>query len=376
MKKRIILAGGGHSHLAVLDDWARNPLPGAECWLVTSSRYTAYSGMLPGWMARLYRPEELLIDLEPLAERAGARLVLTDIVGLNADARRLVLATGEAMPFDFLSLAVGGETDTSHLALAGARLMCVRPVTRFMEQWKNVLMDRCAFKDRPLAIVGGGAAGVELALAAEVSLGRVKRSTRIIVLTPERGFLEGHTDRVRQRVLSELTSRGIEVRFVQAVAEEDGLILSDGSHLAVGGIVAATGSRAPRWLAESGLACSDHGFVLVGADMRSLSHPAIFAAGDIVERADRRVARSGVHAVKAGPALAANLRASLNGAKLGQYVPNRRTLYLLATGDRRAILSWGHFSLSGRAAWRLKDWIDRRFVGRYVVRDTELVRKI
>jgi hypothetical protein len=47
------------------------------------------------------------------------------------------------------------------------------------------------------------------------------------------------------------------------------------------------------------------------------------------------------------------------------YIPRRRTLYLLATGDRRAILSWGKLTAGGHLVWRLKDWIDRRFVERY-----------
>lgn len=87
MKRRVILAGGGHAHLAVLADWAERPLQDTERWLVTSSRHTAYSGMLPGWLAGIYRANELLIDLEPLAEKAGAKLVLADVAGLDA-ARR------------------------------------------------------------------------------------------------------------------------------------------------------------------------------------------------------------------------------------------------------------------------------------------------
>ena len=51
MTIRMVLAGGGHAHLAVLADWIGVPPEGTERWLVTSHRQTAYSGMLPGWMA-------------------------------------------------------------------------------------------------------------------------------------------------------------------------------------------------------------------------------------------------------------------------------------------------------------------------------------
>lgn len=365
MTRRIILAGGGHAHLAVLADWAERPLPDTERRLVTSSRYTAYSGMLPGWLAGIYRASDLLIDLKPIADRAGAALILADVVGLDAERRTLSLSSGKELGFDLLSLATGGETDSSSLATLGGRLLSVRPVGTFMENWSRLLEEKALASTINVAVVGGGAAGVELALGAAVSLRRVFSHPRISLVTPWDGFLTGHIEGVRKRALAELAKRGIAVHFAQAAGEENGLLLSNGDFLGADCVVAATGSRAPRWLGRSGLACNEAGFVAVGADMRSISHSCIFAAGDIIERIDRNLERSGVHAVKAGPVLAANLRAVIGGTQLSQYQPRSRTLYLLATGDKRAIVSWGRFFAAGHWAWRLKDWIDRYFVSRY-----------
>ena len=364
MKQRVILAGGGHAHLAVLADWAKRPLS-AECWLVTSARRTAYSGMLPGWLAGMYRAADLLIDLKPLAEEAGARLVLADVVGLDPVRRTLDLSSGETIAFDLLSLATGGEIDISSLATLGDRLLPVRPVDTFMEQWSNFLEATAPASELHVAVVGGGAAGVELTLAVRASFSRLFAHAQVSLVTPKHGFLVGHAGAVRRNALAELSRRGIQVHFAEAVGDADGLLLSNGTHLPVDCVIAATGSRAPRWLGRSGLARGSGDFVAVGPDLRSTSHPSIFAAGDIIDRVDRDMPRSGVHAVKAGPILAANLRAVLSGKSLRYYMPRKRTLYILATGDRRAILSWGNFILSGSLVWRLKDWIDRHFVNRY-----------
>ena len=102
MRPRVILAGGGHAHLAVLADWAVKPMPDTERWLVTSSRFTAYSGMVPGWLAGIYRADDLLIDLAPLAERAGAQLILADVVGLDPARQMLNLSSGDDMAFAVL----------------------------------------------------------------------------------------------------------------------------------------------------------------------------------------------------------------------------------------------------------------------------------
>lgn len=362
MKQHVILAGGGHAHLAVLADWAGRPLPNTERWLVTSSRFTAYSGMVPGWLAGIYRSDDLLIDLAPLAERAGAQLILADVVGLDPSRRMLSLSSGDAMPFDLLSLATGGETDISAFADAGDRLLPVRPMGMFMQRWSHLLQTTANAAMIHVVVVGGGAAGVELVLAADIALRRMSRSVRLSLVTPDGCFLSGHAERIRQLVRKELADRGIALHFAQATGSADGLLLSSGKFLPADCIIAATGSRAPPWLTQSGLACNPHGFVAVGADLRCISHPSIFAAGDIIDRTDRRLERSGVHAVKSGPVLAANLRATVEGSALRHYRPRETTLYLLALGDRRAIMSWGRFSGSGRWVWRLKDWIDRRFV--------------
>lgn len=365
MKRRVVLAGGGHSHLAVLADWAEKPQRETERWLVTSSRYTAYSGMLPGWLAGTYRAGELLIDLHPLAERGGARLLVSDVVGLDADRRTLSLSSGEEIEFDLLSLATGGEIDTSSLEALGHKLLPVRPVGLFMEGWSKFLERTPPASARSVAVVGGGAAGVELALGIDRALSRRVDSPAVSLVMPKEGFLAGHAPRARKLALGELIKREIAVHFSQAAGTDGGLLLSSGDFLAADSVVAATGSRAPRWLARSGLACNDAGFVAVGPDMRSISHGSIFAAGDIIDRVDRTLERSGVHAVKAGPVLAANLRAAIEETPFREYQPRHRSLYLLALGDKRAIVSWGPFVAAGPWAWRIKDWIDRRFVRRY-----------
>ncbi|MFC3097482.1 FAD-dependent oxidoreductase [Alteraurantiacibacter palmitatis] len=372
MSPPLILAGGGHAHLAVLEDWAANPLPGPlpdiRRLLVTPSRYTAYSGMVPGWMAGIYRADDLLIDLEPLARAACAELRIDRVTGLDADARRLHLASGDVVDFALLSLATGGEADLDGLAPLGPRLLPLRPVAGFLARWPALVDAAKRGEVASLAVVGGGAAGMEIALAAEAALRGC--GVAIALVTPPDGLLTGHNPRVRAMAKAELARRGIALHLALATGKADGLALSDGTHVFVDRVIAATGSRAPAWLAQSGLALTRQGFVAIGPDLRSLSHPVIFAAGDLAQRTDRALPRSGVHAVKAGPVLAANLRAALTSAPGSRYTPRRHTLYLLATGDKRAIGSWGPLAFSGRAAWWLKDWIDRSFVGRYRVGKT------
>jgi NADH dehydrogenase FAD-containing subunit len=141
--------------------------------------------------------------------------------------------------------------------------------------------------------------------------------------------------------------------------------LADGRQIDADCIIAATGVRPAGWLAETGLALCEKGFVAVGDGQQSTSHREIFAAGDISTRLDAPHARSGVYAVRAGPVLSRNLQLALSGQPPASYQPQIRSLYLLATGPQRAIMSWGGLVAEGGWAWRWKDSIDRRFMRQY-----------
>lgn len=366
MTKRIVLAGGGHAHLAVLAEWLKRPCDQEDRVLIMPSERSAYSGMLPGWMAGIYAEEEMFIPVAQLARKAGARVVTALVTALDADTQTLQMSNGESLGFDLLSLATGGEVPSDGFAMLEAKLLTVRPVERFVQDWAQFVADAPQLRSPHVAIVGGGAGGVELALAAHARLSQIADSFRISLITPKSDFLTGHASSVRRRVLAAMRERRINLHWSWAKAEDGLIALEDGRKIAADAVIAATGSQAQVWLAASGLACDPQGYVLVRPTLQSASHPNIFAAGDIAQRTDRPLARSGVHAVKSGPVLANNARQLAHPASepvsLKSYDPRHTTLYLMSTGDRRAILSWGKFSAEGRAVWWLKERIDRQFV--------------
>jgi pyridine nucleotide-disulfide oxidoreductase family protein len=365
--KRLVLAGGGHAHLAVLRALARAPLEEVEVCLVTPEGRQAYSGMLPGWLAGHYDRTDLEIDLEALSQRARVELLRDRVEAMDADRRCVALSDGRHIEFDLLSLDVGSEIDTSWLRALDERLLPLRPLSAFMDRWPK---DLSAARARPgyrLVIAGAGAAAVEVALAVQYALGRERHDAEVCLVAPRDKLLAGHPDGARRRAEEWLRGAGIVLHDGQAVGSRNGLLLADGTELAADTVIAATGASAPSWLRLSRLRLSEQGYVVVDATHRSLSHGHVFAAGDVCARQDRGFARSGVHAVHAGPVLAHNLAAALVGGRLREYHPRSRSLYLLAGGPRNAIVSWGNLSASGKWAWRWKDRIDRRFIERHSV---------
>jgi NADH dehydrogenase FAD-containing subunit len=210
--------------------------------------------------------------------------------------------------------------------------------------------------------IGGGAAGVELALAVRAALG----ARAEISIVAEGGLLGAYPERVRERAARACKRLRVQVLPGRVSAIEQRHVVVGGSMRLVCDVpIVVTGSDAPAWLAASGLALDERGFVRVGATLQSASHANVLAAGDVIVRDDVPHPRSGVYAVRAGPVLATNLRAFVAGGTLAPYAPQPRSLNLLSTGDGRAIASWGAWSAQGRLMGWWKDRIDRAFIARF-----------
>lgn len=359
--KRVLLLGAGHAQLAVLADLARQRLAGGEVQLVTAHAQVLYSGMLPGLMAGRYEARDCAIDVGALARAAGVPLRLGRAVALDAAQRVVTLADGERIAYDVLSLNTGPTQDRSRIPGAQEHALFVRPVEAFVELWRRT---RELGEERPLAVVvvGNGAAGVELVMAARAALG----ARASLSLVSDGALLAGYPEAVGRRAHAALRRAKVQVLPGLCTAiERRHVRVGDAMRVVCDVPIVATGSDAPAWLANSGLALDEAGFVRVGATLQSASHATVFATGDLSVRDDTTHPRSGVYAVRAGPVLAANLRAFVGGGTLSPYRPQRRALNLLALGDGRAIASWGAWSMQGWLAGWWKDRIDRSFVARY-----------
>jgi len=354
---RLLLLGGGHAHVQVLDALARQPLPGLQATLVTPYARQMYSGMVPGLLAGHYSADQCAIPLAPLAAAAGVQLQLARALTLDAGARQVTLDDGQRLGYELLSVDTGPEADLDSLPGARQHGLPVRPIEEMLRR----LAERNAGA-RTLVVVGGGAAGVELAMA----LAHARHGRAQVALVAGAAPLAGLGAAVQRRAWRALRAQGVALYPRNAVAlTADHLQLDDGTRLPCDAALLALGAAAPRWLAGSGLALDARGFIATGPTLQSTSHAEVFAAGDVATRSDAPHPKSGVYAVRAGPPLTANLRAWLQGQPLQTYTPQRRTLYLLSCGERRAIASWGGFSAEGAWVWRWKDRIDRAFVARY-----------
>jgi selenide,water dikinase len=383
--KDLVLIGGGHSHAIALKQLGMQPLPGVRLTLITDVSHTPYSGMLPAYVAGLYSYDDCHIDLRPLSQFAKANMVLDRAVGLDLQHNRVLLANHPSVSFDILSIDIGSTPATFTVPGAAEYTIPVKPISQFLTYWDHLVAELTADPRRlRVAVVGGGAGGVELTLAVQArlhqlyrSLGHAPQQLEVHLLHRGSRLVPERSAWVGQRLLQILQQRGVTVHLNEtaaaiteaAITESDSvkkIQCESGLAIECDRIFWVTQAAAAEWLANSGLATTDRGFVLVNDCLQSISHPQVFAAGDVATMVNHSRPKAGVFAVRQGKPLVQNLRRALTNQPLQPFVPQKEFLILIGTADRAAIASRGRFGFGPHSwLWRWKDYIDRKFMAQF-----------
>ncbi len=370
--KNLVLIGGGHSHAIALKLFGINPLPGVQLTLITECVDTPYSGMLPGYVAGFYTHEQCHINLSSLTQFAQANLIIDQAISLDLEKNQVICANHPPVAFDLLSINIGSTPAREFVLGATEYAIAVKPVKQFLAVWNDILEKLTKNPQKPisLSIVGGGAGGVELAMTMRSHLDQIlenfqqPRNNLTISLCHSDAELMPHYNRwVRHYIQKIITKKDIELHLGEKVnqVQPHQLICESGLTIDSDYIFWVTQASAPSWLQAAGLA-TDNGFVLVDDTLQSLSHPHIFASGDIATMVNHPRPKAGVFAVRQGKPLFKNLQQALLGKPLKPYIPQKQYLSLIGTGDQSAIASWSVFGCASPILWCLKDQIDRNFM--------------
>ena len=363
----VVLIGGGHTHALLLRKWGMSPLAGARLTLINPGPAAPYTGMLPGFVAGHYSRGELDIDLVALARHAGARLLLDRAVNIDLVRREVILAGREPVAFDTASIDIG---ITSGLAQAHGNsdapnpFTPVKPLEAFADRWETFLQRDATGRD--IAVAGGGAGGVELALAMAYRLKTSGRSAQITLIEAGDTVLSDLAPGQRDRLTRALEAYDVCVRTGTVIrsARDSVLALSDGSTLRADLLLDASGPAPYDWLANTPFALKD-GYIRTDAQLRTVTDTCVFAVGDCAHFDPAPHAKAGVYAVRQVPVLYENLRRTLRGVTgLKRFDPQTDYLKLISMGGKSAVGGRFGMSLSGPLVWQAKNLIDRRFMRR------------
>ena len=368
--KDIVLIGGGHAHVSVLHMFGMKPIPGVRLTLITRDIHTPYSGMLPGLISGHYEFDDVHIDLGPLATFANARLYHGEVERIDPETQQIFIKGRPSVDYDVLSINIGSRPRTDNVPGALEYVLPIKPIDLWLEKWAE-LKQRFLNTEEYLniAVVGGGAGGVEVLLSTQYQLLKLIEQhnqdpsrLHFELYTADEDILMGHNTSVRRRFNRVFKERNISLFTHSPVTQvsKDALTVNSETR-EVNAVLWTTSASAPSWPRQSGLATDELGFIQVDEYLRSTSHSNVFAVGDIASMSSPRP-KSGVFAVRQGPVLTENLRQLISGKALKAYKPQKHFLGLISTGDKHAIASRGAWSFEADWLWKWKDSIDRKFM--------------
>jgi len=364
----VFLVGGGHSHVLLMRRWAMKPMPGVRLTLISTDAHTPYSGMLPGLVAGHYSVDDIHVDLRTLSTWAGIRFIEESVTAINLDRKEVSFNERPAMAFDVLSLDTGSTPDLSVLG-AAEHSTPVKPVYNFFNRWCDIAsrLQQQNAQSVSIGVVGSGAGGFELITAMRHALPKDVAECHWFL----RGEfpLAGRPRKVGELALQSAEEQGIIVnRNVDVVEVKEGsLISADDREFQVDEILWCTAAVGPHWARRAGFQLDKRGFVATNKHLQSISHPFVFATGDIGTQVDTPSLKAGVFAVRQAPVLYENIRRHLMNQPLKTYRPQNDFLSLMATGGKRAIASRGPMVIEADWVWRWKDHIDQTFMKQFKV---------
>ncbi len=361
MTKHLVLLGSGPAHLRLLARLIKQLPPGAtthvKITLISRNQQHIDAAFSKAFVAGRATLDECLIDLEPQVQKTKTQWLEVQAVALDAKAQALLLADGQEIRYDWLSINLepAQDRERSELQLPGACAngLFVRPAAVFCKLWPNVV-ELAATKALRVAVVCDAPGsqqitGIQWALAVRQALPHCAMT----LITGGAPLAGSANPSLRHALAQTLKAKKITVLADAAVTIQPGEItLASGASLACDVPVLATQAHPPAMFAASALALNANGFVAVDAALRSTSHPNVLAVPDADRQADHQAALN-------GDVLAQTLT-SLTGLPFATPSDRRRTLFsglqFVSSQDGQALASWGGYSSRGR----LSAWLQRR----------------
>ena len=367
MGRHLVLIGGGHAHMTVMLNFQDYVKRGHKVTLIGPSAYHYYSGMGPGLLGGIYRPQDVRFHVKKMAEDGGASFIKDFVTHLDPHKKILTLKSGAQIDYDVVSCNTGSFVPTDDDRTAGDYIFTVKPIENLIKVRELISTGLGTARPRFL-IVGGGAAALELA----GNLWRRVRQTgtsAAITICGGRHFLSSMPQKARRYARKSLQARQIEIlEGVYVSRLEGGLaIMEDERKITYDLALLAWGIRPSPIFHTSGLPTADDGGLLVNAYLQSVAFPEIFGGGDCISLEKHPLDKVGVYAVRQNPVLHHNLMAALEGRSLKVFQPQATYLLIYNLGDDTGIYCRGNRTWKGRWVFYLKDYIDRRFMRKFQV---------
>lgn len=372
-KPHVVIAGAGFGGLNAAKALGR---AGVEVTLIDQRNHHVFQPLLYQVATAGLSPADIAAPIRAILRNdANTRVLLDRVAGIDAPGRRVLLAEGAPVAYDWLILATGarhsyfGRDDWAALA-PGIKTLddatAVRRKILLAFERAETETDK-ARRDALLTfvVIGAGPTGVEMAGAvaelARQSVSRDFRSitphcSRIVLADGGTRVLGGFPEALSAKAEASLARLGVEVRLGAPVKDvtADAVFVGD-DRIACRTAIWAAGVKASPAAAWLGAEADRTGRILVGPDLRVPGHERILAIGDTAACMGpngRPLPGLAAVAKQQGWHAARVIAAAIAGRPAPAF--RYRDYGNLATiGRNHAVADFGRLKVSGFPAWAL-----------------------
>ncbi len=330
-----------------------------------------YNGVAPGVLSNRYPKGFGRINARCHLNKVKGKFYRKIVKEIDIKNKKVHFNEDESIRFDYLSINIGGRVPTNNIPGSSTYSFAIRPIDRFWQFTDELehLMNK--FPDSiTIVIIGGGAAGVEVA-GNVYQLIKSRGITPIIsIITKGDTLLSQFPSRASNKVLKLFRKRGINILLKSKVIEikRNKILLMDDKEYPYDLCVLATGVS-PNTIDSQGLLhTTERGELVVNSFLQCKDRFHIFATGDCSFFEPQPLWKSGYHAINQGPVLLKNLLAISKGSRLRAYKPSKRILTALNLGNGTGLLILGKYSHMSKFSFVIKDVIERRYINSYICR--------
>ncbi len=370
MGKHFLLVGAGHAHLAILKNLSIFLRQGHRVTVISAETYHYYSGMGPGMLSGIYSPRQIRFHVEKMVADQGGHFIRDQVIYIDPKNQNVQTAGGKKLLYDVACFNTGSHVPHPEIAKNLKRerfLFPVKPIRNLLYA-KNKMISLFTQKRPKIMVVGGGAAGVEVAGNLRALANNYKQKADITIIAGG-AILNRFNDRfgeMAKSMLRQLRVNLLERSSVTNISNHR-IILSTGISLECDMVLWATGTNPSPLFKDSGLPTGPDGGLLVNEYLQSVLFPNIFGGGDCISFKNRHLEKVGVYAVRQNPILLENLNNFFTDKPLMPFTPQKDFLVILNMGNGQGILKWKDFVFKGITAFWLKDFIDQRFMKKFQI---------
>ena len=360
-RKRLLICGGGHASLPAIKMGKHWQKHGLEVLLVSAHPYLYYSGAVPQYLGGFFEEDEAQIDLERLCHNYGTSFICASVTEVDAEAQTVVISSGKQLHWDYLFINTGVRSRNSNYD--HAHYFPVKPMQRLVKL--SGMLESTAAAGLKILILGGGAAGCEIALNLSVSNHKNIRS--VTLFEADDRILSSFPERLSAVVRRALAENRVSISCKRKIAgDEISQLMSDYDI-----VIDASGNMPETERIKHGLTTDESGRIRVHQTLQSADYPNIFAAGDCALVGESGYMPVGVHAVKQGALFRDVMDAILRGSALPAYKPWPATPLILSQGQSRGFFVSGKLVFSGRWCIILKYMLDMNWLEKYTLPRSE-----